>query len=408
MAKLIKPLTTAQVNNAKVKTAMYKLFDGGGLFLQINPSGGKYWKLKYRKDNGREGLLTFGKFPEVSLEQARRKRDDARAQKAAGIDPSEARRLEKLERQNRARHTFESLARAWLEVHSSKALPEAIKKYVRILEKYIFPYIGILPVNILKASNFIEILRRIESTGHSSTVKRARSACSLIMRFAIAAGHADFDPIPSLRGILRAHKKTHMAALTEPDDVGRLLRAIDAYSGRFVDACMLKIAPYLFVRPGELQSARWADINFETCEWRYTANKTDTAHIVPLCSYVMDILHQLHTYTGNSEYVFPSAKDNNKAAHRDRLLKVLRRIAIPREEMTAHGFRAMARTLLDEVLDERFDIIEQQLAHTVRDPNGRAYNRTQHLAERKRMMERWGQYLNNLRAGKNKIPPYNP
>jgi len=398
MARLVKPLTATQVNNAKPKATMYKIFDGGGLFLQVNPSGGKYWKMKYRKDDGKEGLLTFGSYPALSLEQARRKRDEARSHKAAGQDPGEVRRREKTERMERAKNTFEAVARAWMEVHSTKVKPQTVHILKVVLEKFVFPIIGRMPVRSLKAPDFLDVLRRLEAQDRLYTAKRANIACSLVMRFAVATGHADIDPLPSLRGSMKAYKGKHLAAMTDPKDVGRLLRAIWSYPGSFVVACALKIAPYMFVRPGELQHARWADIDFESCEWRYTAQKTNTPHIVPLAPQVMEILNELHPLTGHGEWVFPGMWQKGEPMGKTTMLAALRCMGIGQDEMTPHGFRAMARTLLDEVLGERYDIIEQQLAHMVRDPNGRAYNRTVHLAERKRMMSRWANYLDGLRT----------
>jgi integrase len=398
MARLVKPLTATQVNNAKPKTAMYKMFDGGGLFLQVNPSGGKYWKMKYRKDDGKEGLLTFGGYPAISLEQARRKRDEARSHKAAGVDPGEVKRREKTERTERAKNTFEAIARAWMEVHSSKVKPQSLSVSKAVLEKYVFPIIGRIPVRSLKAPDFLDVIRRLEALGYLCTARRAGVACSLVMRFAVATGQADIDPLPSLRGSTKTYKGKHLASTTEPKEVGRLLRAIWSYHGSFVVACALKIAPYVFVRPGELQQARWSDIDFENCEWRYTAPKTDTPHIVPLAPQVMEILKKLYPLTGEGEWIFPGAVQSDKPMGKTTIMAGLRRIGIGQEEMTPHGFRAMARTILDEVLGERYDIIEQQLAHMVRDPNRRAYNRTVHLEERKRMMCRWADYLDGLRV----------
>ena len=410
MAKLIKPLTATQVASAKPKENMYKLFDGGGLFLQVNPTGGKYWKMKYRKEDGKEGLLTFGKYPAVTLELARRKRDEAKTQKAHGIDPAEAKKKEKAEKANRAKNTFQAVAVAWMEVHRTKLSPKGIYQYKNLLEKYAFPYIGTVPIRDLRAPDFMEVFRKIELLGHSSTIKRTRSAFSLIMRHAVAVGLADFDPIPALRGQLKTYKKKHYAAFTEPDDVGRLLRAIDTFSGSLAVGTALKILPYVFTRPGELRAAKWIDINFETKEWRYTAQKTGTQHIVPLCGYVISLLEQLRPLTGKSEYVFAGVFKSKamQPISDDTIRRALRSVGITDDEATPHGFRATARTLLDEVLGERYDLIEHQLAHTVRDPNGRAYNRTHHLPERKRMMERWGQYLDNLRAGSTEIPPLIP
>ncbi|CAK7043639.1 MAG: Prophage integrase IntA [Desulfovibrio sp.] len=397
MARLVKPLTATQVANAKPRANMYKMFDGGGLFLQVNPSGGKHWKMKYRKNDGKEGLLTFGSYPAVSLEQARRLRDEARANKAAGVDPGAARREEKAERLNRATNTFEAVARDWMDVHATKVKPQTLHIYKVLLEKSVFPLIGKMPIGDMKAPDFLAMLRRLESQHQLYSVKRISIVCGLIMRFAVATGRADFDPMPSLRGSLKAHKTTHLASTTDPKQVGRLLRMIHSYPGSFVVSCALKIAPYVFVRPGELQQARWEDIDLEACEWRYTTSKTNTPHIVPLAPQVMTILKDLHDLTGHGEWVFPSVYQKNEPIGKTTILAALRGMGIGPDEMTPHGFRAMARTLLDEVLGERYDLIEMQLAHMVRDPNGRAYNRTVHLAERTRMMERWANYLDELR-----------
>jgi len=399
MARLIKPLTATQINNAKPRLNMYKMFDGGGLFLQVNPSGGKHWKMKYRKDDGKEGLLTFGKYPEVSLEQARKKREEARAHKAAGNDPGEVKRLEKSDKAERARNTFEAVAKAWLEVHSSKIQADSLQKILRMLENYVFPFIGKSPIRNLKAPDFLEVLRRREAAGHVDLAGRIKTACSQIMRFAVASGLADIDPLPSLRGSLKTHKPRHFAAVTEPDDLGRILRAIWGYPGSPVVAAALKVAPYVFVRPGELSQAKWADIDLENCEWRFTLSKTKTQHIVPLAPQVMEILHELHPLTGQTEWVFPGMKEKARSVGVAAIHGGLRRLGISDEELTPHGFRAIARTLLDEVLGERYELIEQQLGHKVRDPNGRAYNRTVHLPERKRMMTRWAEYLDSLRLG---------
>jgi integrase len=408
MAKLIKPLTAVQIKNAKPKEALYKLFDGGGLFLQVNPTGGKYWKMKYRKDNGKEGLLTFGKYPAVSLEQARKKRDEARSQKAAGLDPAEAKRQEKEERVSRYKNTFEAVALAWMDVHSTKVTPQTMNNHRRILKKHVFPSIGAIPIKNLKAPNFLEMLRRIEATGYLFMAKRSRILCSLVMRYAVAIGIVEFDPLPSLRGSLKVPVAKHRAAVLDPKELGRILRAIDTYGGSFIVLCALKMLPYLFVRPGELYKACWEEINFDTCEWRYTTHKTGTPHIVPLSSSVMALLKQLHSLTGQGEYVFPAIYKKEGTINKGTIHFAMRHVGIQKEMACPHGFRATARTLLEEVLEERYDLIEHQLAHTVRDPNGRAYNRTQHLPERKRMMERWAMYLDNLRAGIDEIPPFAP
>lgn len=397
MARLVKPLTTTQIQNAKPRKAMYKMFDGGGLFLQVTPAGGKHWKMKYRKDGGKEGLLSFGAYPAVTLEQARKMRDEAKARKAAGVDPGEARRKEKANRVKQAANTFEAVAMAWLEVHATKIKQQSIHDITTTLRRHVFPLIGRMPVRELKAPDFLDMLRRLESLGNRSAVRKSSIVCGQVMRFAVATGLADFDPLPSLRGSLKTYKTEHFAAITDPVQFGRLLRAVHSYSGSFVIGCALKIAPYVFVRPSELRFARWADIDLEACEWRYIAGKTETPHIVPLAPQVMAILKELHPFTGHGEWVFPSLWIKNRPIGKMSLTAALRFMGIGEEETTIHGFRATARTLLDEVLKERYEFIEQQLAHKVRDPNGRAYNRTVHLEERTRMMCRWADYLDALR-----------
>ena len=399
MARLIKPLTATQVSNAKPKPKMYKLFDGGGLFLQVNPSGGKHWKMKYRKNDGKESLLTFGSYPALSLEQARKRRDEARAQKALGVDPGIARQDEKTKRERQARNTFEAVTREWIEIHSTKIKPQSMHIYEVLLDKFVFPIVGKLPIDQMKGPDFLQLLRGIEAQGQLYSAKRIAIVCGMIMRFAVATGRAEIDPLPSVRGCLKVRKTKHLASMTDPKEVGRLLRTIDAYPGSMIVSSALKIAPYVFVRPGELQQAKWADIDFEACEWRYTTSKTGTAHIVPLAPQVMTILKTLYAYTGHQEWVFPHQWQKGSPMSKTALLAALRSMGITADEMTPHGFRAMARTLLDEVLGERYDLIEHQLAHMVRDPNGRAYNRTQHLQERHRMMTRWATYLDELRTG---------
>lgn len=398
MARLVKPLTATQVNNAKPKAVMYKMFDGGGLFLQVNTSGGKHWKMKYRKDDGKEGLLTFGGYPAVSLEQARRMRDEARSQKALGLDPDEERRKEKAEKATRAKNTFEAVANSWKEVHATKVAPQTMQIYDALLNNFILPIIGKKPIKDLKAPDFLEILRFLESQNQIYTIRRVSSVCSMVMRFAVATGHADLDPLPSLRGSFKRHQTKHLAAMTNPKEFARLLRSIDAYTGSFVVRCALKIAPYVFVRPKELQHARWEEIDFEACEWRYFIYKTKTPHIVPLAPQVMTIVQELHKLTGNGEWLFPRLWEKSRPMGKTTMLAAIRGMGFTGEEMTPHGFRAIARTLLDEELGERYDLIEHQLGHMVRDPNGRAYNRTTHLAERKRMMSRWAVYIDELRT----------
>ena len=400
MARLIKPLTATQINNAKPNEKTYKLFDGGGLFLQVTPAGGKHWKMKYRQANGKEGLLSFGSYPALSLEQARRKRDEAKSQKVSGRDPGEVRRQEKAEVQSLAKNSFRSFANAWMELSRAKVAPQSFRNYKMIIENCLLPSLGDMHIKNIRPRDFLEVFRRVEAKGTIATSRKASQLCSAIMQYAIALGVIEIDPIPSISKLLKPYRANHFSAIIEPDELGELLIKIDNYAkekGSIIVRTAMKIMPYIFVRTTELTNAKWADINFETCEWRYTVNKTKTPHIVPLAPQVITLLQELKEHTGSNELVFPNARDNNRPISEVTMIAALRRMGITHKEMTIHGFRATARTILDEVLGERYDLIEHQLAHTVRDPNGRAYNRTSHLAERKRMMLRWAEYLDTLR-----------
>lgn len=400
MARLVKPLTATQVQNAKPRDTAYKLFDGGGLFLQVTPAGGKHWKMKYRQANGKEGLLSFGAYPAVSLEQARKKRDEARTQKASGRDPGEVKRQEKAELQSLEKNSFRAVANAWMELAATKVAPQTMKNYKMTVNAHLIPTLGDAHIKDIKPAELLATMREIENKNITATCKKACQLCSQIMQYAIALGLVEIDPIPSIRILLKSHKTKHRAAITDPLELGKLLIKIDEYGderGYFVVKYALQIMPYIFVRTTELINAKWSEIYFDHCEWRYTVHKTNTPHIVPLAPQVMALLEQLHVGTGNGELLFPNMRNYRNPISEVTLIGALRRMGYTPQEMSIHGFRATARTLLDEVLRERYDLIEHQLAHTVRDPNGRAYNRTQHLEERKRMMARWADYLDGLR-----------
>lgn len=401
MARIVKPLTATQVQNAKPKGKPYKLFDGGGLFLHVTPSGGKHWKMKFKQANGKESLLSFGAFPEISLEQARRKRDEARTQKAAGKDPGEVRRQEKAERESMSKNSFGALAAKWMELAESKVSPMTMHHYRGVMELHLLPALGNMHIREIRPADILAPMKELEKQDKTATCKKACQLCSQVMQFAIAMGVLEIDPIPSLRILLRTHKVTHRSTILEPLEFGKLLVRIDEYgqrSGYFAVKCALQIMPYIFVRTNELINAKWSQINFETREWRYTVSKTNTPHIVPLAPQVMAILEKLKIGTGNGELLFPNMRDYTQPISEVTMVGALRRMGYTPQEMCIHGFRATARTLLDEVLRERYDLIEHQLAHTVRDPNGRAYNRTEHIEERRRMMNRWADYLDDLRA----------
>lgn len=397
MPRVIKPLTAVQVKNAKPQNKPYKLYDGGGLFLLVTPAGGKLWRLKYRQENGKEGLLSFGSYPAVSLEQARRKRDEAKQQKASGNDPGQIARAEKAESKSLARNTFGAIAEQWIDFMGSKIAPQTLKYYNSLMKNYLLPNFGDMPVKKIKPSHLIEVFRKIEEKRTLYSSKRSCQVCSNIMQYAVALEIIEINPVPSIRPLLKVPKYGHYPAVIDPDKLGKILYKIENYTGTESVRNAMRMMPYVFVRSSELIHARWSDMNFETCEWRYTVQKTNTPHIVPLAPQVISILNEQRAFSGDVELVFPRQNDKTKCFGPGAMTQALRFMGISHTEMTIHGFRATARTLLDEVLGERYEYIEHQLAHAVRDPNGRAYNRTEHLAERKLMMARWAAYLDELR-----------
>jgi integrase len=397
------PLTDTAVRNAKPGKKPIKLFDGRGLYLEVSPAGGKWWRHKYRFE-GKEKRLSLGVYPDVRLRDARERRDEARKLLASGVDPGEHRKAHKLARNERSANSFEVVAREWFAKHATTWAPSHSEKTMRRLERDVFPWMGSKPIGDIHAPEILTVLRRIEARGAGETAHRALSNCGQVFRYAVATGRANRDPSGDLRGALSRVKKSHFAAKTNPEDVAGILRAMDGYEGTLTVRCALRLAPLLFVRPGELRSAKWADVDLEEKEWRYIVTKTNTPHIVPLSRQAVKILREVHALTGDGQYVFPSARSNTRPMSDNAILAALRRAGIDKEEMTGHGFRAVARTILDEVLGVRPDYIEHQLAHAVRDPNGRAYNRTAHLSERRKMMQQWADYLDKLKAGAKVIP----
>ncbi|MGD0274707.1 MAG: integrase arm-type DNA-binding domain-containing protein [Syntrophales bacterium] len=399
------PLNNLRVRTAKPKEKPYKLSDFDSLYLLVTEKGHKWWRFRYRF-GGKEKVLALGTYPEISLADARMRRDEARKQVAHGIDPGEVRKAQRAAKANMEENSFEVVAREW---HSKFAPTWAVShatKIIRRLEQDVFPWIGSRPINEIKAPELLMTLRRIESRGALDTAHRMRFICGQVFRYAIATGRAERDPAADLRGALPPTKERHLAAVTDPAQVGELLRAIEGYRGGFVTKCALRLAPLAFVRPGELRHAEWAEINLDEAVWNIPAHKMKMKepHLVPLSNQAIECLRELHPLTGAGRYVFPSARTNSRPMSNNAVLAALRRMGFAKDEMSGHGFRAMARTILDEVLQVRPDFIEHQLAHAVRDPNGRAYNRTAHLAERRKMMQRWADYLDGLKSGAKVIP----
>jgi integrase len=394
-------LSPSAVANAKNRVKPYKLADERGMYLLVKPDGARWWRFDYRRPGTRKrNTLSLGVFPDVSLRQARERREEARRLIADGIDPGEKRKAES----NAGAETFEAVAREWLAKHTPHWSRNHADNVVERLERDIFPWIGRKPISSLTAPDVLAVLRRVEARGIFETAHRERGYCGQIMRYAVATGRALSDITRDLRGALSPVKPKHFAAITEPVQIGELLRAISAFTGSFPTRCALQLSMLTFVRPGELRTAEWADFNLDASEWRYVTSKTNTQHIVPLATQAAAILRELRPLTGKGDYVFPGVRDHKRPMSDATINAALRRMGFDRDTMTAHGVRAMARTVLDEVLGFRPDHIEHQLAHMVRDPLGRAYNRTAHLPERRKMMQAWADYLDNLREHSNVVP----
>ena len=397
-------LNDLKIRSSKPSEKQQKLFDSDGLFLLITPQGGKYFRLKYRFDR-KEKLLALGTYPEISLADARQRRDEARRQVAHGIDPAANRKAQK-QAKTKETDTLEVIAREWHGEYAKTWSTVHANTILVRLEKEVFPWLGARPIEEIKAPELLKVLRRMESRGALDTAHRVLNHCGNIFRYAIATGRAERDPAADLRGALPPVKNNHFSAPTDPKDVAPLLRAIDAYQGSLVVKCAMQLAPILFVRPGELRHAEWSEVDLDTEQWNIPGEKMKMKepHLVPLSHQAVEILRVLQPLTGASQYVFPCGRSFARPMSENAVNAALRRMGFEKSEITGHGFRAMARTILDEVLEVRPDFIEHQLAHAVRDPNGRAYNRTAHLVERRKMMQRWADYLDELKAGAVVIP----
>jgi integrase len=397
-------LTDVKVRNAKPGDKQAKLSDGGGMYLLVTQSGGKCWRLKYRFA-GKEKVLALGTYPEISLAEAREKRETARKQLANGIDPGVVKKAQKAAIGEARENSFEAIAREWYARFKQQWSENHAVRILTRLEQDVFPFIGSRPIGEIKAPEVLQVLRRVE-TRTLETAHRIKIACGQVFRYAVATGRAERDPVADLRGALPPVKKNHFAAPTDPKDVAPLLRAIDEYQGSFVVKCALQLASLVFVRPGELRQAEWTEVDFEAEQWNIPGEKMKMKdpHIVPLSRQAIAVLKELHLLTANSKYVFPCHRSPLRCMSENAVNAALRRMGFEKSEITGHGFRAMARTILDEVLQIRPDFIEHQLAHAVRDPNGRAYNRTVHLAERRKMMQLWADYLEGLKTGAKVIP----
>lgn len=393
-------LTDISIRKAEPRDKPYRLSDAKGLYIEVHPNGSKYWRLKYRY-HGKEKRLALGVYPTVSLKLARVAMEDAKRLLEEGIDPSQAKKAAKVERSLSLVNNLEAIAREWHEQQQKKWSVSYSAKVLRSLEQNLFPFLGSLPLTDITPPQLLAVFRKVEARGAVESAHRLKQTTGQIYRYGVATGRAERDLTQDLKGAIATPKKTHFPAITEPEKVGSLLSMIYGYQGTATVCAALKLAPLVFVRPKELRQAEWGEINFDIAEWRIPGEKMKTGedHIVPLSRQALDILKDQHCLTGNWQYVFPSARSPRRPMSDNAILSAFRNMGISKDEMTGHGFRAMARTLLDEVLGERVEYIEHQLAHAVRDALGRAYNRTTHLPRRREMMQRWADYLDELRGG---------
>lgn len=373
--------------------------DGDGMHLLVK-STGKYWRLNYRF-GGKQKTLALGVYPAVPLSAARKKRDAARALLAAGTDPSAAKQEARRVAARASVDTFQAVGREWLAKTAARRGPDTQSRVESWLEKNIFPAIGAIPIADLRPRDVLDAVRIIEQRGAIDSAKRVLGYCGQIFQYAIAIEAVAADVTVGLHRALTEKEQRHYAAITTPAEAGALLRSIDAYHGHPFVTAALRIAPLVFVRPGELRTAEWTEIDLDAAEWRIPGAKMKMGaeHVVPLAEQAVSVLRDLQRITGSGRYVFPSIRTGSRPMSDNTVNAALRGMGYSKDVMTGHGFRAMARTMLDEVLGERVDLIEHQLAHQVKDVNGRAYNRTAHLPARRDMMQRWADYLDSLRSG---------
>jgi integrase len=396
-------LTDTACRSAKPQAKPYKLSDGGGLVLLVSLNGSKLWRLRYTF-GGKENMLALGSYPTTTLKEARERRAECRRQIEQGINPSALREQEKRQSAEASTESFEAVAREWYAKYSPQWAESHGEKILRRFERDVFPWLGSRPARLITAPELLAVLRRIESRGAVETAHRAGQNCGQVLRYAVATGRAERDPSGDLKGALPPVRQKHHASITEPESIGELLRAMDAYQGSMVTRCALLLAPLVFVRPGELRRAEWAEINLDAAEWRIPAEKMKSRmlHIVPLSVQAVAVLRELEPLTGRGRYVFPSGRGPSRCMSENGVLSALRRMGYDGKQMTGHGFRSMASTLLNEQGWSR-DAIERQLAHGDRDKVRAAYNYAEHLPLRRQMMQAWADYLDSLRRNTGKV-----
>ncbi|MSR08045.1 MAG: DUF4102 domain-containing protein [Gammaproteobacteria bacterium] len=395
-------LTDARVKAAGPREKPYRLWDATGLYIEVSPSGGKLWRVKYRF-NKKEKRLALGAYPEVALKEAREKRDDARRLLRDHLDPAMVRRdtkAAKVAEERSAGATFRVIAEEWLEKNAPRWSAGTAGSVTDRLKANVYPWLGDKPITAIEAPEVLAVIRRIEARGAPEVARRVLQICGQIFAYAISTARASRNPAGDLRGAIPPPPKGHHASITDPKAIGELLRAIDGYTGSFVVRCALKLAPLTFVRPGELRRAAWSEFDLDQAEWRIPAEKMKAraVHIVPLSRQALEILEELKPLTGRDEYLFPSVRTVARPMSENTVTAALRRLGYTGEQMTGHGFRSMASTLLNEQGWNR-DAIERQLAHGERDKVRGAYNYAQHLPERRKMMQAWAKFLDGLRTG---------
>jgi len=391
-------LSHAKLQTLKPRSKIYRKADSHGLAIEVRPNGTKVWRYRFRV-LGKPSMLSLGEYPSISLSEARRLRDEAKQQLARGLDPAMQRRLARAAHVESAGNTFAVVALEWFSKNESKWTLGSIKRTRRLFEKDLFPWLGALPIAEMKPAQLLHALRRIEGRGALETAARARALVGQVFRYAIGTGRAERDISQDLRGALQPHVTEHFASITDPRDVGGLLRAIHSYSGHFGTRCALMLAPLVFVRPGNLRKAEWQEFDLDEAQWRIPAEKMKSRrpHLTPLSTQAVAILRDLQSLTGRSRYVFPSVRTGDRPMSENTVNAALRRLGYTKNDMTGHGFRHMASTLLHEQ-GFRHEAIERQLAHAERDVVSATYNWAQYMPERKRMMKAWANYLDGLRG----------
>ena len=386
--------------------------DSGGMYLQVSPNGSKRWFLKYRAA-GKEKQLALGRYPDMSLAEARRARDAAKLQKAAGVDPVQARKVEKLKAINPAGDSFKVVALEWYDRQAPHWSDAHAVRSKRQFERDLFPWLGERKMADVTPMELLATLRKTEERGAIETADRGLMLARQVWRYAVATGRAERDITADLKGALTPYRGKHFAAITDPVKLGDLIRAIRAYKGGPIVRAALQLAPILFQRPGELRAAEWSEIDFDGALWTIPAARMKRSkdgkehgdpHLVPLPTQAVEILRGLHGYTGHGRMVFPGERSHDRPISENSVRTALITLGYTPEIQTWHGFRATARTMLAEQLECDPLVIEAQLAHAVKDANGRAYNRTTYLKQRTEMMQRWADYLDKLAAGVDVIP----